>query len=193
MWDRLIRNWMYGGFLAGLLLIALLPLVRGCSAVVMATYLLLPAYMIHQYEEHDNDRFRLFMNRKLGRGMDVLTPAAVFVINIPGVWGVIALSLWLTLFSRSGFALIPVYLVLLNALVHIIGVIAFRGYNPGLATAIVLFLPLGVHALWEVQRSGGGTPAMHICGLVTSIAIHAALVIYFKRRQVLLEREPARG
>ena len=42
--------------------------------------------MLHQYEEHDNDRFRIFMNRILAGGHDALTHPAVFIINVPGVW-----------------------------------------------------------------------------------------------------------
>jgi len=84
VFGRLIANWVYGGFLAGLLLLFLTPvLVHSWPAPLVATFLCLPAYMIHQYEEHDNDRFRLYVNQKIGR--DALSPLAVFVINVPGV------------------------------------------------------------------------------------------------------------
>ena len=91
MIHRLVINWVYGGFLAGLLLVLLAPLlVHGWPPALAAAFFCLPAYMLHQYEEHDNDRFRIFMNRMLADGHDALTLPAVFIINVPGVWGVIA-------------------------------------------------------------------------------------------------------
>ena len=62
-------------------------------------YLTLPIYMIHQYEEWDKDRFRIFLNNHLGRGKNLLTHKAGFVINIFGVWGVIAAALYLAFHS----------------------------------------------------------------------------------------------
>jgi uncharacterized membrane protein len=97
--------------------------------------LLLPAYMVHQCEEHDHDRFRLFFNETIGNGFDVLSPRAVFITNVPGVWGVIAPSLYGAVWLNLGWAL--------TAVVHIVHAVLFRRYNPGLVTALVLFLPLG--------------------------------------------------
>ena len=69
MLHRLISYWVYGGVLAGILLLVLAPLLlRGWSTPLAATFLLLPAYMVHQYEEHDQDRFRLFFNETIGQG-----------------------------------------------------------------------------------------------------------------------------
>jgi hypothetical protein len=94
MFARLIARWVYGGFLAGLLLLLLTPvLVHSWPDSLVATFLCLPVYMVHQYEEHDNDRFRLFVNQKIGKGRVGLSPLAVFVINVPGVWGIIGMSL----------------------------------------------------------------------------------------------------
>ena len=76
MFGRLIANWVYGGFVAGLLLLLLTPvLVHSWPAPLVATFLCLPVYMIHQYEEHDNDRFRLFVNQKIGKGRVGLSPS----------------------------------------------------------------------------------------------------------------------
>lgn len=70
MLQRLISYWVYGGVLAGVLLLALSPLLlAGWSMSLAATFLLLPAYMIHQYEEHDRDRFRLLLNETIGKGL----------------------------------------------------------------------------------------------------------------------------
>ncbi len=182
MLQRLTSNWVYGGFLAGILLFALAPMVlAGWSAPLAATFLLLPAYMIHQYEEHDHDRFRRFFNEKFCGGFDALTVFAVFIVNVPGVWGLIALSLYCAASFGLGWALFAVYLVLVNAVIHIAHSILFRCYNPGLATAVVLFVPMGAIALVLIDRAGGASVASHAIAFFTAVALHAALVLHVRR------------
>ncbi len=177
MLKRLVDNWVYGGFLAALLLLALGPLfVVAWPPHLIAVFLCLPAYMIHQYEEHDNDRFRVYMNRLIGKGNEVLTKQAVFVTNIVGVWGVLAAALWLAAF-KSGFGLIAAYLLLLNALLHIGPAIGIRRYNPGLMTAMVVFLPLGGYCLVAIERAGAASAMMHVVGILAAIGAHAAIAI----------------
>lgn len=183
MLQRLISHWVYGGALAGLLLLALAPLLLASwPRALAATFLLLPAYMLHQYEEHDRDRFRLFFNQTIGRGFDVLSPLAVFITNVPGVWGVLALSLYGAAWAGLGWALVAVYLVLVNAAVHVVHAVVFRRYNPGLATALVLFVPLGTVTLGLVNRAGGGSVASHVVGLGIAVAIHAAIMVHVLRK-----------
>jgi Protein of unknown function with HXXEE motif len=187
MLDRLCANWVYGGSLAGLLLLLISPLLADCGSVVLfLTFLHLPVYMLHQYEEHDDDRFRRFVNRTLGKGRELLSRADVFVINVPGVWGVIAISFCLASQVDLGFALIAVYLVLVNAIVHIAHAVVFRTYNPGLGTAIFLFLPFSVYSLWQVQTSGAGTLPFHALGLFVAVGLHAAIVIYCKFKPLIV-------
>lgn len=193
MIQRLISNWVYGGALAAVLLLLLAPLlVARQPAALVATFLLLPAYMLHQFEEHDRDRFRLFFNETIGKGHDVLSPAAVFITNVPGVWGVITLSLYAAATFNPGWALVAVYLVLVNALVHIVHGIVFRRYNPGLVTAVALFLPLGGHTLALVQQAGGGTPPFHAAGLAAAVLIHAAILVHVRRRLARLQANRAK-
>jgi hypothetical protein len=178
MLDRLIRNWVYGGFLAGLLLLALTWFIAQDWPVwLTAIWIMLPLYMLHQYEEHDNDRFRLFVNRQMPGSREALSPLAVFVINIPGVWGVIFVSFAMAWDVRPGLGLIAIYLVLVNAVIHIAAAVTLRRYNPGLVTAIILFLPVGGLALWIVQETNP-SKTDHAIGLGVSLAIHAAIVLY---------------
>jgi hypothetical protein len=85
--------------------------VHSWPPVLAATFFCLPTYMLHQYEEHEQDRFRVFMNRILAGGKDALTLPAVFVINVPRVWGVIGISLALAVTVSAWFGLVAVYLV----------------------------------------------------------------------------------
>jgi hypothetical protein len=178
MIHRLIANWVYGGFLAGILLLLLAPLfIHGWPPALAAAFFCLPAYMLHQYEEHDDDRFRISINRLLGKGHEVLTVPAVFMVNIPGVWGVMILSFWLAARVNPGLALIAIYLPFINAFIHIAPAIVMRSYNPGLISAAVIFLPLCTWCLVVVQRSGYGTPAMHAIGIAAAVALHAMIII----------------
>ena len=79
-------QWPYAAlFTAGFLAV----LARSCFAMpgcpLGLVYLQMPIYMLHQYEEHADDRFRLWVNNMLGHG-DVLTPIATFWINSLLVW-----------------------------------------------------------------------------------------------------------
>jgi hypothetical protein len=187
MFARLIANWVYGGFLAGLLLLLLTPvLMHSVPAAVVATFLCLPVYMVHQYEEHDNDRFRLFVNQRIGKGRVGLSPLAVFVINVPGVWGMVGISLALAATVNVGFGLTSIYLVLLNGIIHVAQAVISRGYNPGLGTAIGLFLPLGGYGVVAIHLAGGGTFLMHMTGAVAAIGIHVAIIVHAMRRREMI-------
>ncbi|MDB5587879.1 MAG: hypothetical protein JWP26_2849 [Devosia sp.] len=180
MLGRLIRNWVYGGSLAGVLLLALTPvLTTGWSWPLTAVFLTIPVYMLHQYEEHDADRFRAKVNEMFGKGHDVLPVAAVFVINVPGVWGVNALAFALAASVGMGWGLIALYTMLANSLVHVVQAVVTRGYNPGLVTSIVLFLPLGVAGSWAVNATTGAvTMAEQVTAIAVAVLIHIAIQAY---------------
>ena len=179
MIGRLAANWVYGGFLAGFVLLALLGLAaRDLSLPMIMVVLQLPVYMLHQYEEHDDDRFRRYVNEHVGGGKEVLSVPAVFVINIGGVWLLNLISIALAATVDLGFGLIGVYGVLVNSLVHIAGGIAERSYNPGLATAVVLLLPAGVAGIWAITVAGHGEWAFQVLGLGVAILLHLAIIAY---------------
>lgn len=180
-------SWVYGGSLAGLLLLGLMPaFAPGWSLALVLVFLHLPGYMLHQLEEHADDRFRRFFNAIMGGGREVLTPAAVFVVNVPGVWGVNLASILLAARVDLGWGLIGVYLTLVNAVVHVAQAARMRRYNPGLATAVGMFLPLAVVSLFVLIPAA--TPTQHVVGLVAAVAFHAAIIVHARRRRAKLER-----
>ena len=184
MLSRLIANWVYGGAIAGVMLLILLPVFsQNWSTLEILTFLHLPAYMLHQWEEHDADRFRLFVNKEIGQGQEVLSPLAVFIINIPGVWGVLSATILLTHFAHPGFAMIAAWVVLLNGLAHVGQAIAMKRYNPGLLTAALFFLPLSIFALTQSWGTEAGSIAFQIIGLAISLAIHAAIIWHVMRNR----------
>ncbi len=188
MVQRLVSFWVYGGALAAVLLLALAPaLLAGRPLAQVAVFLHLPAYMLHQYEEHDHDRFRRFVNMHIGRGHEVLTPLAVFIINVPVVWGLLTLAFHAAATQHLGWALAATYLMLVNALVHIVHAVVLRRYNPGLATAVLVFVPLGGTTLWLIQHAGAGSLAHHAAGLAIAVALHAAILAHAMRRLAALQ------
>lgn len=196
MLTRLCDNWVYGGFLAALMLLLLTPvLASGWSLALLLIWLQLPVYMLHQYEEHDGDRFRRFVNATIGGGKEVLSRLDVFVINIGGVWGVDAAAFLLAARVDLGLGLIAVYLSLVNAFGHCAQALALRRYNPGLATAIGLFIPLGLVTLRVLAGHPEVTRTDHILGLAVALLIHAAIIVRVvsRKRQLRLPAVPASG
>ncbi|HEX5848835.1 MAG TPA: HXXEE domain-containing protein [Rubrobacter sp.] len=178
----LLREWPYAGFLAGLLLLALAPLwVSGMGLVIGVIYFQLPVYMLHQLEEHAGDRFRRFVNDRVADGKDALTPEATLVINVVGVWMVNVIALYLAMYVSPALGLISVYLTLVNAVVHVVGTVVLRAYNPGLWTAIILFLPLGIYSLFMLNSAGAGVWA-NVLGILVAVAIHAAILVHIRHR-----------
>ncbi|HET7716931.1 MAG TPA: HXXEE domain-containing protein, partial [Bauldia sp.] len=124
------QNWMYAGLIAGLFLLAVLPLLAdGWSQALVAVFLMLPAYLLHQVEEHAGDRFRRFINTRVAKVPNALTTRAVVVINVPLVWGVDLVAIYLARYVAIGLGLIAIYLTLVNAIVHVVGAAALRCYN----------------------------------------------------------------
>lgn len=179
MRDWLTHHWVACALTMGLMLLLLTPVLATVwTAPFLLLYLQLPVYMIHQVEEHWGDRFRQFVNQKVFGGYEALSPASILVINIPGVWGINLLSLYAATFLGLGWGLAGVYLTLVNGVAHIAA--AFRGYNPGLWTALALFLPVSGLALKTVSQSPEVAGIHHAVGLGSAIGIHAAIVGYAK-------------
>jgi hypothetical protein len=175
--------WVAASLCMGLLLLTLAPIfdLRN-DLFLLLVYLHTPLYMLHQVEEHTGDRFREFVNQRVFHGVEALTGTAVLVINLPGVWGVTILSLYAAVFIAPGWGLPAVYLVAVNALVHIAGATASRAYNPGLWTAIALFLPLSTLSLWQSGLNPSTDWRYHAFGLVVALVIHAAIIVYAQAR-----------
>ncbi|MDQ8729513.1 HXXEE domain-containing protein [Bradyrhizobium sp. LHD-71] len=184
----LFANWMYAGLIAGLFLLALVPLLAAnWSLALLLIYLHGPVYMLHQVEEHAGDRFRRFVNQQIGHGREALTTTAVVWVNIAGVWGVNLAALYLARFVELGLGLIAVYLMLVNALTHVAASALLRRYNPGLGSAVVLFFPLTIWTLWVLSHDPTVNARDHVIGLAVAVLFHAALLVYVRRRATSTE------
>lgn len=184
-WNWLVVDWQWpsASLFAAITLLTVAPLWFAASGLVLGcVFLQLPVYLLHQWEEHRGDRFRLYINRVIGGGREALTPAATFWINALGVWGVDLAALYLAVFIDPALGLMAIYLPLLNSLGHIVPAVIRREYNPGLWTTLGLFLPVSgacavvvathSHACWRAQTVSLGV----------ALAVHAAIIVHVRRR-----------
>lgn len=181
MWRWLVRDWRWPAaalFAAGFLLAALPAVAAAGGPAVALVFAQLPAYLLHQWEEHAGDRFRAHVNRAIGGGREALTRPATFWINALGVWGVILAAVNLAWLVGPAAGLAAGYLTLVNAALHVGPAVARREPNPGLVTAVGLFVPLGG---WCVVAADAG-PAAHAAGLAVAVGVHLAVVAHVVRR-----------
>jgi hypothetical protein len=101
------------------------------------------------------------------------------------------LSIYAATFLNIGWGLSMVYLVLVKAVAHIVAAVLWGEYNPGLWTALTLFVPLGTLALLEVERVPAVERIHHAVGLTVGIGIHAAIVVYTRGKASKM-RQPVR-
>ena len=109
-----------------------------------------------------------------------MTPLAVFVINIFGVWLPLAACLVLMRGFGAGLGAFAAWLLLVNAALHIVAALRGRGYNPGLLTAVLLFIPLGLAVLASLWAEATATQL--VAGLGIAVALHAAIMVHMKMR-----------
>jgi hypothetical protein len=151
---------------------------------------LLVIYMLHQTEEHLwPGGFRQFTNAHVfesGRDDWPVDAGGVALVNIGYVWlPVVAAALFPQALRWVGLAWIG--LTLINAITHIVTSIRFRGYNPGLVTAIVLFVPFTVWALLHEAGRGLLSDAdiglIVLLGLLLHIPVAALFVVPYLRKR----------
>lgn len=167
-------HWVACAGVTGGALLLLTPLVYDVWPLGLTLiFLHSPGYMIHQVEEHAGDRFRAFVNQRLFAGREALTTLGVLWVNVGAVWGIDLAALYVARAAGPGWALAAPYLMIVNAISHIAAAARFGDYNPGLVTSFVIFLPLGLTALWTIPA----TWAQHLVGLAFSLGVHAAVVL----------------
>lgn len=170
-------EWPYAGALAASFLLALLPIVWSAAGAAAALiFVQLPVYMLHQLEEHGDDRFRRFVNARIGEGRELLTPGLTFAINLIFVWVLFVAAFLLAYYVDPGLGLIAVYTTGVNAVVHLLAAAVGRGYNPGLITAAALFVPLTVWAALEVGSAYDIGLAVQMLALGVAIGGHLVVV-----------------
>jgi hypothetical protein len=190
--NALLLDWPFFGLVVGVLgIVALVAWPRPPGALsrwrdpAWLVCLMLPVYMVHQFEEHGIDlfgrRYHLINDlcRTLGHselaGCPV-SPALLFAVNCGGgVWipALIAIA-WRRRNVMVGACTLGIPLV--NVAAHIESTVARGAYNSGLATALVLFVPM---CAWTLKQlwSGGILDGKRLAAVVASgVAVHALLM-----------------
>jgi hypothetical protein len=149
--------------------------------------LVLPIYMLHQFEEHGynlfGQRFHFLPELCTLLGHPRLDecpadPSFVFAVNVGGVWiqGLLAIA------YRRRNVLVGACALgtpLVNVIAHLGPALAFRAYNSGLLTALLLFVPYCGWTLRVFRRNGlldGRRLAIVIaCGVLTHAILAASV------------------
>ena len=141
------------------------------------------AYLLHNAEEYAIDlhgrihAFPAAMCASFGYGAypDCPVPPLFFTaVNVPMFWfvGPVAalLSRQHSLIGLTLYSVIPT-----NAAVHIASALAAGSYNPGLLTAVLIFVPLAVWAGYAAFGKGGLSYKAMAFLAVLGVAAHAVL------------------
>jgi hypothetical protein len=172
-------QWPYATAFAACFLLAFVPVVWSAAGLAaMLIYLQLPIYMVHQLEEHGDDRFRRYVNAQLAGGREALTRPATFAINLLAVWAVMVAAFLLAYYVNPGLGLVAVYLTAANALVHVGVAIGRRAYNPGLGTALGLFVPLSAWAAIEVNETYAVSTGIQLLAIAVAVLGHLTIVAF---------------
>lgn len=187
--DWLALRWVAAAGFMAVALLALVPVLCGPLALpVLLIFLHSPAYMVHQVEEHAGDRFRRFANEVVFGGREALTVSSVLAINLPVVWGLNLGALYAASFIGPGYALVAPYALVVNAISHVAAGVRLRRYNPGLATSLLVFLPLGPVTLYAIGGAAQASLGQHLAGLGGALALHALIILHVALRLRRLDR-----
>jgi hypothetical protein len=147
--------------------------------------LMLPVYMLHQFEEHginlrgERYHFLTELCALLGRpDLDGCPADPVFVLAVNCGGGVWIPGLLAILFRRRNpmIGACAMGIPLVNAFAHVGPAIALRAYNSGLATAVLLFVPMCAWTIARFRRAGLLGPAQLSCVVGSGLLVHAALI-----------------
>jgi|GEM_PF-1758544 len=126
-----------------------------------AAWLLLIGYLAHQFEEHGIDLYgRVYhfieygnvqLAARYGEGGPRLTDLAIYRINTLGIWVPFLLAIWAGR-RLPWVGLAAAGTMLTNGLFHIMIAVVNGEYNPGLGTALILFLPISIAYFRNARR-----------------------------------------
>jgi hypothetical protein len=193
-WTWFDIAWPWIGLGAAIIILALLLLtnvfisntqVSRWRDFLWLSWLALPIYMIHEFEEYGIDFLgnkhafpdALCLNLSLGSYPKCPIPHDFYLyVNISLVWFVAVLTIMLS--RKNPFVGFGLYSVIIsNGIAHIVIFLLRQQYNPGLFSAVIIFLP---SFFWLSQSCFGKArfPGRGIAVLVgTGIILHVILIL----------------
>jgi hypothetical protein len=168
----MLHNWSRAGLVLGIGLLLIAPLVlKGVGVAVFLIYLWLPFYMLHQYEEHAEGTFLEWYERMMPSIAPFLTERKLLVVNLVTVWLGFLVALYVAFLVRPALGLAAPYLALVNAFMHVGQLLRWRCYNPGLWTALVIFIPGAGYTISALSAAGAAW-ADNALGLGIAVLVH---------------------
>lgn len=172
--EGLYKHWAKGTTILGLIILSTLFLVNGkIDTINWFLWLNLGIYALHQFEEFIfPGGFKQELENRLRRPV---SERAVFLINMIYVW----ISLPIFFLLRGISPIFPVsilFMVLINALLHISMAIRAKHYNPGLIVSVILTLPVAAYTI-SLFLSVMTTYDL-VFSFIMGFVIHATLLIY---------------
>lgn len=150
MFDWLYSNWAKLGLILAIIITLLIfTVVTPGNFLLFLIWMQLPIYLLHQYEEHNWNGFKNYVNRsvfKVEEGNFPLNDKIIFWVNIPIIWIIMPLFSVLSGLNIFFGLWIP-YFAVLNSLTHVIVSLKNWEYNPGLLVSLTLGIPVGVYTL----------------------------------------------
>ena len=107
----------------------------------------------------------------------MLTDRKLLLVNLGIVWLLFLVSVYAAIYGLFWLALYPIYLSLVNALMHVGQWIAWRSYNPGLWTALVIFMPAAAYTI-RVIHAAGATRADNLIAFALGFLAHVFLFAF---------------
>lgn len=173
-------NWLYTNwaklslFLAVIAAVLIYIFIKPENFLLFLIWLQLPIYLLHQFEEHNWNGFKNYVNRnvfKVKEGDFPLNDKIIFWVNIPIIWILIPISSGLS-FANIMFGLWIPYFAVFNSLSHVIISVRNREYNPGLLISLILGIPVGIYALIIFYSY------IHVPALISAISIFFAVLLH---------------
>ncbi|WP_413988511.1 HXXEE domain-containing protein [Labrys okinawensis] len=186
--------WLGLGFAALVLACLLFGDLRGDSKkprtrdMVWLAWAATAAYLVHQFEEHGIDArgtpyaFRGSLCATFGfpdANACPIPETFITAVNIPVVWLAGPISALLGR-HRPAIALSYFGVPAVNAAVHLGPALVSGSYNPGLVTAVLLFLPLSLWTFWVAPRQPGLGVRAVVATIAGGVLIHAVLMLSLK-------------
>lgn len=148
-------------------------------------WLPLPVYMLHQFEEHGIDAlgrhyaFQAQICTTIGWTGDLAhCPATewfIFAVNPGTVW-IAGLASGLSGPRRALVGAAALGIPAVNAIAHIAPALRTQTYNPGLATAVLLFVPMCVWIFRVLVRRGLLRRAQVAYSMLAGVVLHGVLM-----------------
>jgi hypothetical protein len=169
-------------------------LVSRWRDAVWLSWLAIPIYMLHQFEEYGIDFLGkkhafpdgLCSNLGLGNYPACPIPHGFFLyVNITLVWFFAVLSAKFS--PKNPFIGLGLYSVIIsNAMTHIVASVIMHDYNPGLFSATVIFLP---SFFWLCKACFGeagfrkvGIGVLVVSGIILHIILITSVLLFVKQK-----------